>query len=71
MDGILPVIVLAYTGWAIYSGWKFVTNRIPALNERKGLVIAAKVVLSVVIGYVIGAITLAIGIFTLFHHLSK
>ena len=71
MNDILPVIVLIYTGWAIYSGWKFVTNRIPALNERKGVKVAGKVVLSVMIGYVIGAITLVIAIWGILTHLSK
>lgn len=64
---MFELIIVIYTIWAIYSGWKFVTNRIPNLNQQKVSYITIKVILSVAIGYVIGSITLLIGIFTLLY----
>lgn len=57
-DSLGTVLILGYTVWAIYSGWKFVSNKIPSLNEPGGLYLTGKIVLSVLIGYVIGAFTL-------------
>lgn len=60
---MITVVILIYTAWAIYSGWKITTRRIPALNKRtpnkdwkKDLPrIIGKVIVSVLIGYVFGA----------------
>ena len=43
------VLILAYTAWAIYSGYKVLSGRSEPLN------IIVKIALSVVVGYVIAA----------------
>lgn len=49
------VLVLAYTAWAIYSGYKVLSGRSEWLDRRAPINIVVKVVLSVVVGYVIAA----------------
>ena len=49
------VLILAYTAWAIYSGYKVVSGRSEWLDRRAPLNIVVKIALSVVVGYVIAA----------------
>jgi hypothetical protein len=49
------VLILAYTAWAIYSGYKVLSGRSEWLDRRAPLNIIVKIVLSVVAGYVIAA----------------
>ena len=47
------LLILVYTGWAIYSGYSILTGRSEWLDRRAPLNIAVKAVLSIVVGYVI------------------
>lgn len=49
------VLILAYTAWAIYSGYKVLSGRSEWLDRRAPINMVVKVVLSVVVGYVIAA----------------
>ena len=49
------VLILAYTAWAIYSGYKVLSGRSEWLDRRAPLKIIVKIALSVVVGYVIAA----------------
>lgn len=49
------VLVLAYTAWAIYSGYKVLSGRSEWLDRRAPLNMIVKIALSVVVGYVIAA----------------
>jgi hypothetical protein len=49
------VLILAYTAWAIYSGYKVLSGRSEWLDRRAPLNIIVKIALSVVVGYVIAA----------------
>lgn len=47
------VLILAYTAWAIYSGYKVLSGRSEWLDRRAPLNMIVKIALSVVVGYVI------------------
>lgn len=47
------VLILAYTAWAIYSGWKVLSGRIEWLDRKAPLNMIIKFILSIAIGYVI------------------
>ncbi len=47
------VIVLVYTVWAVYSGYKFLTGRYEWLDRKEPVNRIVKGVLSVLVGYVI------------------
>lgn len=49
------VLILAYTAWAIYSGYKVLSGRSEWLDRRAPLNVIVKIVLSIVVGYVIAA----------------
>lgn len=49
------VLILAYTAWAIYSGYKVVSGRSEWIDRRAPLNMVVKIALSVVVGYVIAA----------------
>lgn len=49
------VLILAYTVWSIYSGYKVLSGRSEWLDRRAPLNMIVKIVLSVVVGYVIAA----------------
>jgi hypothetical protein len=49
------VLILAYTAWAIYSGYKVLSGRSEWLDRRAPLNMIVKIALSVVVGYVIAA----------------
>ena len=49
------LLVIAYTAWAVFSGWKFLSGRSEWLDAPKTANRIIKILLSVVIGWVIGA----------------
>ena len=49
------VLILAYTAWAIYSGYKVLSGRSEWIDRRAPLNMVVKIALSVVVGYVIAA----------------
>lgn len=49
------LIALIYTGWAFYSGWKVLTGRNAWLDAPELPNKIAKALLSVLLGWVIGA----------------
>ncbi len=49
------VLILAYTAWAINSGWKVVSGRSEWLDRKAPLNMIIKIVLSIALGYVIAA----------------
>lgn len=49
------VLILAYTAWAIYSGYKVLSGRSEWLDRRAPLNMIVKIVLSIAVGYVIAA----------------
>lgn len=49
------VLILAYTAWAIYSGYKVLSGRSEWLDRRAPLNMIVKIALSVIVGYVIAA----------------
>ena len=61
--GLLAIIIIAYSAWAIYSGYKFLTGRSPWLDQKALKNRIVKVLLSIVVGYFIGAFYLIIVIF--------
>lgn len=52
MEGI---VFLAYTGWAVYSGYQVLSGRSEWLDQKEPLNMIVKIVLSVGLGYVIAA----------------
>lgn len=48
-------IILIYTVWAIYSGFKFLTGRSEWLDRKEPASIICKGLLSVIVGYFIAA----------------
>ena len=68
------VLILAYTAWALYSGYKVFSGRSEWLDRKAPLNIAVKLILSIVVGYVIAAfylLYLLIKIFAKFFILSR
>ena len=61
--GLLAIIIIAYSAWAIYSGYKFLTGRSPWLDQKALKNRIVKVLLSIVVGYFIGAFYLISVIF--------
>lgn len=61
--GLLAIIIIAYSAWAIYSGYKFLTGRSSWLDQKALKNRIVKVLLSIVVGYFIGAFYLVIVIF--------
>ena len=49
------ILILAYTAWAIYSGYKILSDRSEWLDRRAPINMTVKIVLSVILGYVIAA----------------
>lgn len=65
------LIVLAYTAWAFYSGYKILSGRSEWLDRRAPLNIACKLALSVVLGYFIAAFYLIYLILKFLGFMSK
>lgn len=55
MDGTLTLLILAYTAWAIYSGYRILTGRSEWLDRRAPANMIVKFILSVIVGYFVGA----------------
>lgn len=70
-NGIVVIIVLAYTAWAIYSGFKVLSGRSEWLDRKAPLNMIIKIVLSIVIGYFIAAFYLIYLIFKLLGFVSR
>ena len=68
---MLEIIILAYTAWAVYSGYQFVSGRNEWLDRRAPINIAVKVVLSLVVGYFIAAFYLIYLILKFLGFMSK
>lgn len=65
------VLILAYTVWAIYSGYKVLSGRSEWLDRRAPLNMIIKIVLSVAVGYVIAAFYLIYLIFKFLGMMSR
>lgn len=55
MDGLIPILIIAYTAWAIYSGFKIVSGRSEWLDRKEPINIIVKVLVCIVVGYIVGA----------------
>lgn len=55
MDGLIPILIIAYTAWAIYSGFKIVSGRSEWLDRKEPINIIVKVLACIVVGYIVGA----------------
>lgn len=62
------VILLAYTLWAFYSGYKIVSGRSEWLDQKKPASVICKLVASVLVGYVVGAFYLVALVVKLIFH---
>lgn len=51
----METVLILYTIWAIYSGYKVISGRSEWLDRRAPLNIIVKLVLSVAVGYVVAA----------------
>lgn len=51
----MELIIIVYTIWAVYSGYKVLSGRNEWLDRRAPASIAVKCVLSLVVGYFIAA----------------
>lgn len=49
------VLVLAYTAWAVYSGYRVLSGRVEWLDRRAPINMIVKIALSFAVGYVIAA----------------
>lgn len=67
-DSVFGTILVVYTLWAIYSGWRFSEEKFP---DFKGGVpqLIGKILLSLIIGYVIGTIKIIKWIFLIIAHM--
>lgn len=65
------VILIVYTAWAIYSGYKMVSGRNEWLDRKEPVNIAVKAVVSIVVGYVIAAFYLIYLVLKLFGAVTK
>ena len=53
---ILTIVILIYSVWAFYSGWKVLTGRSEFLDQKTFPSISLKCVLSILVGSVYGVI---------------
>ena len=67
----MELIIIAYTIWAVYSGYKFLSGRNEWLDRRAPACIAVKCVLSLVVGYFIAAFYLMYLILKFFGVMSR
>ena len=59
------LIILIYSCWALYSGFKVISGRIAWLDQKKPVNMIVKCILSLVIGYFIAAFYLIYLVFKL------
>lgn len=50
-----PIFVLAYSAWALYSGYKILSGRWEWLDRKAPLSIICKLVLGFILGYFVAA----------------
>lgn len=67
-NSAVVIIVLIYSAWAIYSGFKVLTGRSAWLDTKAPVNMIVKIALSVVVGYVIGVFYLIYLILKLIFH---
>mgnify|MGYP004638225675 CR=1 FL=1 len=67
-NSVIAIIVVLYSAWAIYSGWKVITGRSAWLDTKAPVNVIVKILLSVFIGYVIGVFYLIYLILKLIFH---
>ena len=67
-NSVIAIIVIIYSAWAIYSGFKALTGRSAWLDTKAPVNMIVKIVLSVVVGYVIGVFYLIYLILKLIFH---
>lgn len=60
----MELVVILYSAWAIYAGYRFMTGRSEWLERDAPLNKIAKIGISVLVGYIIGA-------FYLFYLIAK
>lgn len=65
---IVTILIIAYSAWAIYSGFKVLTGRSAWLDTKAPVNMIVKILLSVVVGYAIGAFYLIYLILKLIFH---
>lgn len=51
----MEILIIAYTAWAFFSGYRMVSGRIEWLDRKQPLNIFVKLVVSVIVGYIFGA----------------
>ena len=62
----LTIVILIYSVWAFYSGWKVLTGRSEFLDRKAFPSVMLKIVLSFVVGSVYGVIYFIALIFKVF-----
>lgn len=67
-NSVIAIIVIIYSAWAIYSGFKVLTGRSAWLDTKAPVNMIVKIVLSVVVGYMIGVFYLIYLILKLIFH---
>lgn len=67
-NSVIVIIVLIYSAWAIYSGFKVMTGCSAWLDTKAPVNMIVKILISVVVGYVIGVFYLIYLIFKLIFH---
>lgn len=67
-NSVIAIIVIIYSAWAIYSGFKVLTGRSAWLDTKAPVNMIVKIVLIVVVGYVIGVFYLIYLILKLIFH---
>lgn len=65
------LLILVYTAWAIYSGYKVLSGRSEWLDKKSPLNMAVKIVLSIGVGYIIAAFYLIYLILKFLGFMSK
>lgn len=64
----ITILIIAYSAWAIYSGFKVLTGRSEWLDTKSPVNIIVKIVLSIVVGYIIGVFYLVYIILKIIFH---
>lgn len=53
---VITLIVIAYSAWAVYSGWKFMQGRVAYLEQPGVLNKILKALCAILVGYVVGVL---------------
>lgn len=54
MNTFVSILLILYSVWAVYSGYRFLSGRSMWLDDRRPINMICKWVLSLVVGYFIG-----------------